>query len=152
MPKSTLNDQLITHKILDKKLSPFITKSFFIEKLKEEAKKKDLKNHPSRKQFEDMLFKYNTLIAQDHLAINKKVENLEDLVKNARQERKNFKAEMKILRHKTITIMSQVMGELKTIREEISTFGYRQSQNSKQLDIHEDRFIKVETHLGLATI
>jgi len=40
--------------------------------------------------------------------------------------------------------MDEVMGELKTIREEITLLGGRQSENSDQLENHEDRISKLE--------
>jgi len=40
--------------------------------------------------------------------------------------------------------MDEVMGELKTIREEITLLGGRQSESSDQLENHEDRILKLE--------
>jgi len=40
--------------------------------------------------------------------------------------------------------MDEVMGELKAIREEITIVGGRQSENSDQLEDHEERIAKLE--------
>ena len=40
--------------------------------------------------------------------------------------------------------MDEVMGELKTIREEITILGGRQSENSNQLEAQEERIAKLE--------
>jgi hypothetical protein len=40
--------------------------------------------------------------------------------------------------------MDEVMGELKTIREEVTLLGGRQSENSDQLEDHEERIGRLE--------
>jgi hypothetical protein len=42
-------------------------------------------------------------------------------------------------------MVDQVMGELKTTREEQTIGAYRQSEHSDQLEDHHDRIVKLET-------
>lgn len=46
--------------------------------------------------------------------------------------------------------MDEVMGELKTIREEVTLLGGRQSETSDQLEDHEERIGKLEEIIPLS--
>lgn len=121
--KKSTNSKILTEKVFEVKL--------------EKKLKKALKPYVTKKYLSNEFLKYNSAIANDFL--------------QAKNERNMLLKEIKSLQQQRTTDMSLLMGELKTIREEIATFGYRQSKHSKkieQLDNHETRITRVETHLG----
>lgn len=70
------------------------------------------------------------------------------------QDRKNeekfvTKDEFREYKAETTSTLATIIGELKTIREEQIMGGYRQIQHTDQLENHELRITRAETHLHL---
>jgi hypothetical protein len=55
------------------------------------------------------------------------------------------KIEFQEFKNTFFNMVDQVMGELKTTREEQTIGAYRQSEHSDQLEDHHDRIVKLET-------
>ncbi len=137
--KKIATSKVLTEQVFEKRLDqklkqalkPYVTKKDLKQALKPYATKKYLSNE---------LLKYNSAIAKDLLIASQERAQL----------RHDLKTGIEKLSRERLHDMSLLMEELKTIREEIATFGYRQAKHSQKiakLSSHEARIIKIETHL-----
>ncbi|HEX7017885.1 MAG TPA: hypothetical protein VF209_03190 [Patescibacteria group bacterium] len=72
------------------------------------------------------------------------------------QDRRNEKkfvlrTEFQEFKDQNLIMLDGIMSEIKAMREEMTTFGYRQAKHTDQLDDHETRITTVESHLRLAS-
>jgi len=86
----------------------------------------------SKQDFKQLEKKFAT--KQDLVSLEVRIETKLERLDKKSQERHN----------EVITLLSDTMGELQTMRDEITVFNYRQSKHSDQLENHEGRLAIIE--------